>query len=55
MGYRILDTLYTPRSIEMATEPIQKLLSIPRQVMFAADRDRAVRFLGGYSLLVPAQ
>lgn len=54
MGYEILDTMYTPRSVELGTEPIQKLLTLPRKFMFAQDPDRAARFLGGYSLLVLA-
>jgi len=54
-GYRILDCLYTPRSNELGSELIQKLLKLPRTVGFALNQDFTVRALGGYSLLVLAQ
>jgi SAM-dependent methyltransferase len=53
-GYAIRDHIYTPRSNEMGTEVIQKLLKFPRAALYRAHQDTAVRFLGGYSLLVLA-
>jgi 2-polyprenyl-3-methyl-5-hydroxy-6-metoxy-1,4-benzoquinol methylase len=53
-GYDIRDYIYTPRSNEMGTEVIQKLLKFPRAALYGIHKDTAVRLLGGYSLLVLA-
>lgn len=55
LHYRVLDYFYTPRSIELAEEPIQKVLKLPRKVFFHLQQDFAVRVLGGFSLLVLAK
>jgi SAM-dependent methyltransferase len=54
-GYKILDYLYTPRSIELGSGTIQKTAFLPRKLCFAINEDFAVRVLGGYSLLVLAR
>jgi len=54
-GYEVLDYFYTPRSIDFGTEPGQMLLKLPRKLLFALNKDFAVRLLGGYSLLVLAR
>ena len=54
-GYQVLDYFYTPRSIEFASEPGEKALTLPRKLCFAIHRDFAVRLLGGFSLLVLAR
>lgn len=54
-GYSLLDCRYTPRSNELGSEWVQKLLRLPRTVGFALNRDFTVRALGGYSLLVLAK
>ncbi len=54
-GYDVLDYFYTPRSIEFASEPIQKLLKPPRRLGFAIHKDLTARVLGGFSLLVLAR
>jgi|SRR5437660_4905709 len=55
LHYRVLDYFYTPRSIELAEEPIQRVLKLPRKVFFRLHQDFAVRVLGGLSLLVLAK
>ena len=50
--YDILDYFYTPRSIDLGSEPTQKILKLPRRLFFAIQQDLAVRILGGFSLLV---
>ncbi len=53
-GYRVLDAFYTPRSIELGTEPMQRLVAPASRLLYALNADWAVRVLGGYSLLVLA-
>lgn len=53
-GYRVLDTFYTPRSNDLGTGRVQKILNPARRSLFALNADWAVRLLGGYSLLVLA-
>lgn len=54
-GYEILDYFYTPRSIDLGSESIQRFLKLPRKFIFALDKDLAVRTLGGFSLLILAR
>ena len=53
--YEVLDYFYTPRSIDLGDDLIQKILKVPRKVSFAINQDLAVRVLGGYSLLILAR
>ena len=55
VGYSILDHFYTPRSIELAKETVQKIARAPRKICFSIHQDLTVRILGGYSLLVLAR
>jgi len=55
VGYEVMDYFYTPRSNELGSEFLQKLLKPLRTICFALDQDLAVRLLGGYSLLVLAR
>jgi cyclopropane fatty-acyl-phospholipid synthase-like methyltransferase len=55
VGYEIVDYAYGARSNELRTEPLQRLLRVPRGLLFALDRDSAQRLLGGYSLFVLAR
>jgi cyclopropane fatty-acyl-phospholipid synthase-like methyltransferase len=55
VGYELLDYFYTPRCLELAKEPIQKVAILPRKICFALHEDLTVRLLGGYSLLVLAR
>jgi len=55
VGYDVLDYFYTPRSIEFASEPMEKLLKLPRKVGFVIHKDLTARVLGGFSLLVLAK
>jgi cyclopropane fatty-acyl-phospholipid synthase-like methyltransferase len=55
VGYEILDYAYTPRSNELGSELIQKVLKVPRLLGFALHEDFTVRAFGGYSLLVLAR
>ena len=54
-GYKVLDHFYTPRSISFGSELGEKLLNIPRRVLFPLSQDFTARLLGGFSLLVLAQ
>lgn len=54
-GYRIRDYLYTARSNELGSQLNQKLLYLPRAILFAIHKDFAGRLLGGYSLMVLAE
>ena len=54
-GYQVLDYFYTPRSIDLGSERAEKLLNIPRRLLFPLDQDLTVRLFGGFSLLVLAQ
>jgi len=54
-GYKVMDHFYTPRSNELGSELIQRLLRFPRALFFAIHEDLAVRVLGGYSLMVLAR
>ena len=54
-GYEVLDYFYTPRSIDFGMTPGQRILKLPRRLLFALHEDFAVRLLGGYSLLVLAR
>ena len=55
-GYRVLDHVYTRRSLEMPTHELPKrLMRMPRKLLFALDEDVAARILGGFSLLILAQ
>ncbi len=55
VGYEVLDWCYTPRSIEFATAPMEKILKFPRKFFFALQHDLSVRVLGGFSLLALAR
>jgi len=54
-GYQVLDYFYTPRSIDLGSERAEKLLNIPRRLLFSLNQDLTVRLFGGFSLLVLAQ
>lgn len=54
-GYEVLDYFYTPWRIQFCDEFTGKLMKIPRQLLFALSPDAAVRFLGGYSLMILAK
>ena len=55
VGYEVLDYFYTPRSVELGSERIQKILKVPRRLCFAVHEDLTARVLGGFSLLVLTQ
>ena len=54
-GYEVLDSFYTPRSIDFGLSPGQILLKLPRKLLFVLHEDFAARLLGGFSLLVLAR
>jgi predicted TPR repeat methyltransferase len=54
-GYEVLDSFYTPRSVELGSTPGQMLLKLPRKLLFASHKDFAARLLGGFSFLVLAR
>ena len=55
VGYNLVDYFFTPRSIELGDQLVQKMAKIPRQVCFSLAPELTVRILGGYSLLVLAE
>jgi SAM-dependent methyltransferase len=54
-GYEILDCFYTPRANSLGADSTQRLLKLPRRILFGLHEDLAVRVLGGYSLMVLAR
>jgi SAM-dependent methyltransferase len=55
VGYRIVDSFFTPRCIELGDLIVQRIARIPRRISFALLPDMTVRLLGGYSLMVLAE
>jgi hypothetical protein len=55
LGYEVMDTCYTP-GFELGSPGWKdRVLSVPRRVLFPLSRDATVRIFGGYSLLVLAR
>jgi len=54
-GYEVVDSFYTPWRIQFCRELTGKLMKLPRKMLFALSPDTAVRFLGGYGLLILAR
>ena len=55
-GYSIVDYFYTGGSLELPDRSWKaNLFRIPRKLAFALNKDLAVRFLGGFSLMVLAK
>lgn len=55
-GYEVLDWFYPEQRLNLRGKPVrQKVLGLLRQAMIGANRDLAVRLLGGRSLLVLAR
>lgn len=54
LGYEILDAVYTPEPVP-PTDLFGKALSLFRKGVYALNKDLAVRYLGGYKLLVLAK
>src|SRR5262249_26258970 len=52
VGYEIVDWRYTPRSVDICNGAGEKILKLPRKLLFAIDPGFTVRFLGGYSMMV---
>lgn len=54
--YEILDYFYTAPSVDLpAKSPLSLLTKLPRKIMFAINKDMAVRILGRYELMVLAK
>ncbi|WP_043750351.1 class I SAM-dependent methyltransferase [Methylobacterium nodulans] len=54
-GYRIIDHHYTASRLELPNQAVtSRLMRLPRRLCYAANRDLAVRVLGGYSLMILA-
>jgi SAM-dependent methyltransferase len=55
-GYEVIDYFYSAVSLDLPSRQIKNLLlRVPRKLLFAIQRDLAVRVLGGYRLLVLAE
>jgi trans-aconitate methyltransferase len=55
-GYEILDSFYTGATIDLPAQSLKsRLMRFPRKLFFSINQDLAVRFLGGYSLMVLAK
>jgi len=56
LDYEVLDSFYTPGfQVGSRRSWTDRVLSVPRRVLFPLGRDATVRFFGGYSLLVLAR
>lgn len=54
-GYEVVDWFYTSPSTQLpATSSLMRAARVPRQLLFALNKDFTVRVLGGYSLMVLA-
>jgi 2-polyprenyl-3-methyl-5-hydroxy-6-metoxy-1,4-benzoquinol methylase len=51
-GYDIIDYFYTAGSLDLPRTLNQKIAFLPRKLLYKANKDIAVRLLGGFSLLV---
>lgn len=52
-GHEVLDWFYTATSIELKPRSIRRYLArLPRSILFAINKDFAVRIMGGYSIMV---
>ena len=52
-GYEVIDAFYTGATIDLPAQSFKsRLMRLPRKLLFAANQDLAVRYLGGYSLLI---
>jgi SAM-dependent methyltransferase len=55
-GYEVVDFFYTKGSLDLPRKTIKsKLAFLPRKLIFKANKDMAVKILGGFSLLVLAR
>jgi SAM-dependent methyltransferase len=55
-GYEVIDYFYSAVSLDLPSKQFKNLvLRVPRKLLFAIQRDLAVRILGGYRLLVLAE
>jgi len=55
LGYEVIDHFYTPLPPPGQVTLKDKLLRIPRKLLYGINEDFAVRFIGGYKLLVLAR
>jgi len=56
LGYGILDHFYTAGSVDLPPKSIKmSFAKIPRRCLFLLNKDLAVRFLGGYSMMILAK
>jgi hypothetical protein len=54
-GYEVHAYFYAPRSNEIGRSVLQKAFRLPRAVLYAMNRDFAIRLLGRYRFMVLAQ
>lgn len=55
-GYEIVDFFYTPSCVELKNKSlISYLTRWPRKLLYAINKDFAVKILGGYSILILAK
>lgn len=54
-GYEVIDYAYVPEYEMETTLPLTSLMKLPRRLLFALQKDWAVRLLGGARLLVLAR
>ncbi|MFA4845758.1 MAG: methyltransferase domain-containing protein [Patescibacteria group bacterium] len=56
LGYQIIDSFYTGATIDLPAKSLKsRLMRLPRKLFFAMNQDLAVRYLGGYSLMILAK
>jgi len=53
LGYEIIDYFYTAVALDLpSTDFKNRVLRVPRRLLYSINRDMAVRLLGGYRLLI---
>lgn len=56
VGYQIIDYFYTGVALDLPSSDFRNLaMRIPRRLIYAINKDMAVRLLGGYRLLILAK
>ena len=55
LGYEVIDHFYTPLPPAEKVTLKDKLLRIPRKLLYRINKDLAVRLIGGYKLLILAK
>jgi hypothetical protein len=56
LGYQIIDYFYTAVALDLPSTDVKNfVMRVPRRLLYSVNMDMAVRFLGGYRLLILAK